>query len=143
MKYIWDGMKVNGVKVPPPHERILKIMLSPEIGNIDKCTVLFSIINPGNGTGSHTHSSDEIMYVASGRGNGKVGNETMELREDIVVFAPKDVDHYIQNTGTETLKLICFYVPPLKPAGYFEKAISKAKKYFKNIVSTFQYQKSS
>lgn len=133
MKYIWDGIKVNGVKVPSPHERVLKIMLSPEIGNTDKCTVLFSIINPENGTGSHTHSSDEIMYVASGRGTAKVGNETTELREDIVIFAPKNVEHYVQNTGNETLKLICFYVPPLKPAGYFEEAISKAKEYFKNL----------
>jgi len=133
VKYIWDGIKVNGVKVPSPHERVLKIMLSPEIGNTDKCTVLFSIINPENGTGSHTHSSDEIMYVASGRGTAKVGNETTELREDIVIFAPKNVEHYVQNTGNETLKLICFYVPPLKPAGYFEEAISKAKEYFKNL----------
>jgi mannose-6-phosphate isomerase-like protein (cupin superfamily) len=126
-------MKVDGVKVPPPNERILKVVLSPEIGNITECTVLLSLISPRNSTGTHTHVSDEIMYVASGRGVGRVADEKMELREDMVVFAPKGVEHGIENTGDETLKLICFYTPPLKPAGYFETAIAKAKEYFMKL----------
>jgi len=126
-------MKVDGAKVPPPNERILKVVLSPEISNISECTVLFSIISPGSGTGFHTHGSNEIMYVASGRGMGRVADEKMELREDIVIFAPKGIEHSVENTGDETLKLICFYIPSLKPAGYFEAAISKAKEHFKKL----------
>jgi len=133
LKYIIEGMKVTGVKVPPPHERVLKILLSPELGDTDKFTVLFSIISPGNATGLHTHESDEVMYVAAGRGEGMVGEEKAELKEDTVIFAPKLVKHEVANAGEETLKLICFYIPPLKPAGYFEEAIKEAKDYFRSL----------
>jgi mannose-6-phosphate isomerase-like protein (cupin superfamily) len=133
LNYIIEGMKVTGIKVPSPHERLLKILLSPELGNTDEFTVLFSIISPGNFTGLHTHNSDEVMYVATGRGEGVVGEEKAELKEDTVIFAPKLVKHDVTNTGEENLKLICFYIPPLKPAGYFEEATSKAKEYFKSL----------
>lgn len=131
MKYVLDGMNVPGVKVPTPNERILKVLLSPELGNTDKLTLLFSIISPGNTTGLHTHEVDEIMYVAVGRGECIVGEEKSEIKEDIVLYAPRLVKHEVKNTGDETLKLVCFYAPPMKPAGYFAEAINKAKEYFK------------
>lgn len=133
MKYVFDGMEVPGAKVPAPNERVLKVLLSPEIGNTEKLTLLFSIISPGKTTGLHTHDVDEIMYVATGRGECIVGEEKGKLREDTVLFAPKLVKHEVKNTVDETLKLICFYVPPMKPTGYFAEAISIAKEYFKHF----------
>jgi mannose-6-phosphate isomerase-like protein (cupin superfamily) len=133
MKYIFDSMEVPGAKVPAPNERVLKVLLSPELGSTDKFTLLFSIISPGNTTGLHTHDVDEIMYVVTGRGECIVGEEKGELKEDTVLFAPKLVKHEVKNVGDETLKLVCFYVPPMKPAGYFAEATNKAKEYFKGL----------
>jgi len=133
MKYVINGMKVPGSKVPPPHERVLKVILSPEIGNVDNLTFLFSLISPGNSTGLHTHESDEVMYVAKGKGISIVGNEEEEIEEDSVIFAPKLIKHEVKNTGDGILKLICFYNPPLKPSGYFEEAINKAKEYLESL----------
>lgn len=133
MSYIFDGMEIPGAKVPTPHERLLKILMSPELGNSDKITLLFSIISPWNSTGPHTHSSDEIMYVASGRGEARVRDEKKELCKDFIIFAPRLVEHELKNTGDETLKLICIYVPPLKPTGYFEEAIKKAKEHLQSL----------
>ncbi|NIM45091.1 MAG: cupin domain-containing protein [Nitrososphaeria archaeon] len=121
---------IPGAKVPEPNERVLKVVMSPEIGNYEKLTVLVSIISPGNSTGYHTHGSDEIMYVATGRGEGVVDGETKKIRVDSLIYAAKGVKHEVKNAGDETLKLICFYSPPIKPAGYFEEAINKAKEYF-------------
>jgi mannose-6-phosphate isomerase-like protein (cupin superfamily) len=133
MKHVFDGMKVLGVKVPAPNERILKVLLSPELGSTDKFTLLLSIISPGNTTGLHTHDVDEIMYVATGRGECIVGEEKGEFKEDTVLFAPKLVKHEVKNVGDETLKLVCFYIPPVKPTGYFAEATNKAKEYFKGL----------
>ena len=133
MKYLIEGMKVAGFEVPPPNKRVLKILLSPDLENTDKFTLLYSIVSPGNSTGSHTHDSDEVMYIASGRGEAVFGEEKGEIEADTVIFAPKHVEHDVRNTGEETLKLICFFIPPLKPAGYFEKAINEAKEYFKSF----------
>lgn len=133
MDYIIEGMKVTGAKVPSPHERVLKVLLSPELGNTDKFTLLFSIISPGNATGLHTHNSDEVMYIASGRGIGVVGEEKAEFKEDTVLYAPKLIKHEVINTEAETLKIICFFIPPLKSAGSYEETINKAKEYFTNL----------
>lgn len=124
---------IPGVKVPKPNERVLKVVMSPEIGNYDRLTVLISIISPENTTGCHTHGSDEIMYVATGRGEGIVADETKKIGMSSMIYAAAGVKHEVKNTGEETLKLICFYAPPLKPAGYFQEATNKARKYFKNI----------
>jgi mannose-6-phosphate isomerase-like protein (cupin superfamily) len=129
--YIIEGMKVTGIRVPSPHDRVLKVLLSPELGNTDNFTMLFSILSPGNSTGLHKHESDEIMYIASGRGVGVVGGEKAEIKEDTVLYAPKLVEHETINTGEETLKIICFFIPPLKPAGHYEEGVNKAKEYLR------------
>lgn len=135
MRYIIEGMKVTGIKVPPPNERVLKIILSPELENSDKFTLLFSIKSPGNATGIHygKHESDEVMYVATGRGKAMVGEEKKEIKEDTVIFAPKLVKHDLMNTGDGILKLICFYIPHLRPGGYFKEALDAAARYFKSL----------
>ncbi len=134
-KHIIKGMEVAGVQVPPPNERNLKVLFAPELGNTDKFTMLFSILNPEGTTGAHTHDSDEVMYVAASRGEGKVGGERSELSRDTVIFAPKLVEHSITNLEEEPLKLICFYVPPLKPTGYFEEAIKISRQHFSSLQS--------
>lgn len=134
MNYIFEGMEVTGAKVPAPLERVLKVLISPELGNTNKFTLLFSIISPGNATGFHTHArADEVMYVAAGQGEAIVGDEKREIRKDAIIFAPKLVEHSVKNTRDETLKLVCFYVPPLKPSGYYEQAINKANEYFRSL----------
>lgn len=133
MVYVVDSMAVPGFKVPSPHERVLKVIISPELGSTENVTLLLSIIRPDNATGMHTHDSTEIMYVASGRGLAIIGDEKQEISVDSVLIAPKEVPHEVKNTGDETLKLVCFYVPALKPSGSYREAIDKAKHYFESL----------
>lgn len=121
---------VPGFKVPSPNERVLKVVSSPELGSAEDMTLLLSIISPGNTTGIHSHASTETMYVVSGRGVGTVSGKTGEIKVDTVFVAPKGTFHEVKNTGDETLKLVCVYVPALKPSGNYQKAIDIAKQYF-------------
>lgn len=118
---------VPGIKVPPPNERTLKILMSPELGNTDKLTVLASIIPAGGTTGLHTHDVDEFMYVVSGRGVHVYESKEFPVEVDMLIHAPAGIRHEVKNTGDETIKLVCFFVPPLKPTGYLEKAVEAAK----------------
>jgi mannose-6-phosphate isomerase-like protein (cupin superfamily) len=133
-KFVIDSMLIPGFKVAAPNERILKVVLSPDIGFPEDMTLLLSIISPGNSTGKHTHDSTEIMYVASGRGLSIIGNKEQEIRVDNILVAPKGILHEVRNTGDETLKLVCFYVPALKPSGSYKEAIEKAKQYYESLV---------
>ena len=47
--------------------------------------------------------------VLSGQARGRVGDETGEVSEGMVVHAPAEVVHDFENTGTEILKLIGFF----------------------------------
>jgi len=130
-KFVYDGWKFPSAKADPPNTRFLKIIMSPEVSGYNEATILFSHIPPGSGTGVHTHTSDEIMYVI-GRGESRVGDEVTKLETDSVIFAPKGVAHECRNTSeTETLKLFCVYIPPLKPSPLLEKLIDETKGYLK------------
>ena len=128
-KFVYSGWDYPSVKADPPSERFLKIIISPEVDTYNEATVLFSHIPPGSTTGKHTHSSDEIMYVI-GRGVCKVGEEESGLETDSVIFAPKGIEHECRNASdTETLKLFCVYIPPIKPSPLLENLINKTKQY--------------
>lgn len=126
--FVVDSMSVPGAKVPVPNERVLKIIMSPELGNHKEITLLLSMISPHSKTGLHIHDSDEIMYVATGEGEATMDGRTEKIRSNSVIFAPKSVQHEIRSISDESLKLVCVYVPPLKPSGYFLEAISAAKR---------------
>ncbi|MBS7609184.1 cupin domain-containing protein [Candidatus Bathyarchaeota archaeon] len=120
------GWEVQGVKVPMPFERVLKILVSPEVGNSEHTTILFSIISPGSTTGLHRHEeSEECMYVVSGRGCYKVAGKEISFEPDSILIAKKGEEHEIRNLSDETMKLVAIFAPPLKPSGYIEEALRK------------------
>lgn len=128
-RFIYDGWEYPSIRADAPNDRFLKIILSPEIGGYKEATVLFSHIPPGSTTGRHTHTSDEIMYV-TGRGASIVGSQEYHLETDSVIFAPRGIEHECLNTSeTETLKLFCVYIPPLKVSPLLEQLIEKTKRY--------------
>ena len=112
-KFVYDGWKYPSVQVGPPNTRFLKIIMSPEVNGYKEATILFSHIPPGSGTGKHTHTSDEIMYVI-GRGESLVGEEVTKLETDSVIFAPKGIEHKHCSYATRDLlihPLECCIVP--------------------------------
>ena len=118
---------VPGVKAPQPNERILKVLMSPELGNAKDLTILVSIIPSGSTTGLHTHEGDEYMYVASGRGESIEKGQVSSIEPDSLIFASGGEEHGIRNTGVESIKLFCIFCPALKPAGCFLEAIEAAR----------------
>ena len=76
-------------------------------------------IEPGAIRELHWHpNADEWQYVMSGRGNlsifGSHGRvKTMPYSKGMVAFIKQGYGHYIENTGTETLKLIVLFNSPV------------------------------
>ena len=132
-KWVYNGWELPSVKAEPPRERYLKLIACPETTGYDKATVLFSHIPPGSTTGMHTHpDSDEIIYCI-GRGECTIDGEKIEkvkIETDSVIVAPKGVEHECRNTSeTETLKLFCVYLPPLKLSELLLGLAKKTKEY--------------
>ncbi len=132
-EWISKGWEMPSVKAEPPAERFLKVIFSPDVNGYEKATVLFSHIPPGSTSGMHAHPDcDEIMYFL-GRGEATLGDETVKIENDLVILAPKGVAHEARNTSdTETLKIFCVFIPPLKPTELLVKAAKMSKEHLQS-----------
>ncbi|MFW6176496.1 MAG: cupin domain-containing protein [Thermoplasmatota archaeon] len=125
--------EVLGAEVEGEHNRLLKVFLSPEVGNYEDATVLISDIQPGKSTGMHTHESNEIMFVAEGQGYKVCGGKKHFINKGSIMLAPKNVDHNIVNEGNDIMRLFCVYIPPIDTSGKFEEATKNMKEKFERM----------
>lgn len=59
---------------------------------------------------SHPHS-EEVIYIMSGSGRVLVDGEVAEVRMGSTVLFPQGAVHMLHNTGTEEMKVVCFFAP--------------------------------
>jgi len=105
--------QVAGWVNPPPHERTLKVLLSPSFQPITQGLGMGMVtLPPGRTSSTHSHETEqEVWYVISGRGRVRVGDEEAEIRPDTVVVAPPEVEHQLINDGEEDLRAIWIFTP--------------------------------
>jgi len=112
--------QVAGWVNPPPHERTLKVLLSPDRQPITQGLGMgMVILPPGRTSSSHSHDAEqEVWYVVSGRGRVRIGDEEAEIRPDTVVVAPAGIPHQLISEGDEDLKAIWMFAPAGPEAKY-------------------------
>ncbi len=70
------------------------------------------VIDPQSKIPFHTHENEEeAMYVLSGEGIFKVGDQEKRIREGSILFCPPKAGHQIINTGNSELRFIFVYSP--------------------------------
>ena len=88
--------------------------------------VVYFELEPGEHTGMHTDSAEEIVLVLSGRAEAVVGDERGELSAGGMGLVPALVPHDVRNIGDETVRVVGFFSSgivvsvfddPLMPAG--------------------------
>lgn len=77
-------------------------------------------LEPGQEQKVHAHKEeDKLYYVLSGNGTFIVDDESQELGEQQIVFAPAGSNHGVKNTSNAQLTLLVFMTPnpnrPTKP----------------------------
>jgi len=121
---------IEGGMVPPPFERELKIVMSPDMHpSIGGCTFILSTLAPRGGcTDYHAHeSSGELMIFLSGTGRARLGDDEREIGPGTAMYAPPGVRHKTENTGDEPLQIACVFVPAISTA-YIRENIEAARK---------------
>jgi mannose-6-phosphate isomerase-like protein (cupin superfamily) len=108
---------------PPPHQRELKILLSPALQAVSKgLSMGLVVLPPGESGDPHVHDdSQEAWYVISGKGKLRVGSEVAQLAPDMVVVAPAKLEHQIINDGNEPLKALFLFSPAGPEENYFPR----------------------
>jgi mannose-6-phosphate isomerase-like protein (cupin superfamily) len=112
--------QVAGWVNPPPHERTLKVLLSPDSHPVTRGLGMgMVILPPGQTSSAHSHQAEqEVWYVISGKGSVRIGADQATVRPDTVVVAPPGVSHQLVNDGDEDLKAIWMFTPAGPEADY-------------------------
>ncbi len=68
---------------------------------------------------AHSHpNGEELIYIIRGTGRVLVNGEVDPVREGTAVLFPQGAPHMLQNTGTEEMKVICFFAPAADLSSY-------------------------
>ena len=61
---------------------------------------------------AHSHPlGEEVIYIMSGSGRVLVSGEVASVRAGSTVLFPQGAVHMLQNTGSEEMKVVCFFAP--------------------------------
>jgi mannose-6-phosphate isomerase-like protein (cupin superfamily) len=92
----------------------LREMLHRDRDDVDEpYSFAWATIEPGQGTLPHRlRNQTEFYWVVSGSGRMHVGEETEIVNPGDAVLVPKNELQWIENTGTDPLRIILVVSPP-------------------------------
>ena len=81
--------------------------------NAARCSACVIRVAPGEKVRpAHSHpQGEEVIYIIRGSGRVLVAGEVAPVREGSTVLFPQGAVHMLQNTGSEEMKVICFFAP--------------------------------
>jgi quercetin dioxygenase-like cupin family protein len=82
-----------------------QVLIGPEQG--PNFALRKFIMEPGGGMPLHTNTVEHEQYVLRGRARVVIGEETLEIQKDDVVFIPGGVPHSYQTLGEEPFEFLC------------------------------------
>ena len=102
---------VEGVDLPG---RYLRWVVSPDTLKARHCSACLITVAPGERVRpAHSHpNGEEVIYIVRGSGRVLVGTDVTAVREGTTVLFPQGVVHMLHNTGSEEMKVVCFFAPP-------------------------------
>jgi len=118
----------QGVDIPDPYRRHLKIVLAPDKRNVSELSVSFVYLHEHSKTDCHKHDRPELIVVVGGRGKSICNGSETELEPDMALWVQKGEFHQIINTGDEMMRLVTVFVPAYKAKDLLEGIIASAER---------------
>ena len=93
--------------------RHLRWLVTPELLDSKHLSVCVIRVAAGEKVRpAHSHpNGEEVIYIIKGSGRVLVNGEVSPVREGSAVLFPQGQVHMLHNTGTEEMKVICFFAP--------------------------------
>jgi quercetin dioxygenase-like cupin family protein len=94
--------------------RELRWLVAPAALQAAHCSACVIRVAPGDKVWpAHSHpNGEEVIYIITGAGRVLVGDDVRPVRAGTTVLFPQGVVHMLHNTGTEEMKVVCFFAPP-------------------------------
>ena len=102
--------------VPPldlPGRRLSWLVTGESVG-AEHCSMCMIRVAPGQTVRpAHSHpNGEEAIYIISGSGRVMIDGAVHAVRAGSAVLFPQGQVHMLQNSGTEDMKVVCFFAPP-------------------------------
>ncbi len=68
-------------------------------------------VEPGGEFSNHTDPYHHVFYYINGQGIGWIGDQTYEIKPDLIVEVPSGMVHGYKNNGAEDLILLTMNIP--------------------------------
>lgn len=78
-------------------------------------------VEPGSRQQPHHHEPEQAYLVISGQGRITVGPEKTEARAGDLLYIPPNVEHAVENEGTERLVYVSVTVPAVDIEALYDK----------------------
>jgi len=125
MYYKYD--KKNSIAVPEPFKRYMTPMFMGDDPVITESnfSVHMTEWEPGCRIDLHSHpDAMEAMMCIAGKGRCSINGEEHEFVPGTLIVAPPTVEHDIENTGDEMLRVVCVFSPPATGKGLRDRALA-------------------
>ena len=84
----------------------IRVLVSDEDGAPNFILRRFEI-EPNGKIGLHHHIQEHEIYILSGKGEAFNDDETIEIKENDVLYVPPNEPHGYRNTGNKNLTFLC------------------------------------
>ncbi|MBT3296223.1 MAG: cupin domain-containing protein [Verrucomicrobia bacterium] len=110
MSYVINENDVEAKDLPG---RSLKWLVTPDMKQAEGLTFNVVIIEPGNTVKpAHSHKNhEELIYIVSGAGEAYIDGDVYDVSAGSAVLFSKGSVHMVRNSGSEAMKVACFFTP--------------------------------
>jgi quercetin dioxygenase-like cupin family protein len=100
--------------------RELSWLVAPGALAAANCSACVIRVAPGDKVRpAHAHpNGEEVIYIITGTGRVLVAGEVSPVRAGSVVLFPRGAVHMLHNTGTDEMKVVCFFAPATNLENY-------------------------
>jgi len=100
--------------------RRLRWLVAEDRLKASHCSACVIRIAPGDRVRpAHSHpEGEEVIYILTGSGRVLVDGEVSPVRAGSAVLFPQGKPHMLDNTGSDEMKVVCFFAPATSLANY-------------------------
>ena len=118
----------EGVTIPAPYHRTIKVFFAPDKEGVKEITYSHALIHAHSQTDRHAHDRPELIMIVSGRGKCVTKEGETPVEADTAIWVEAGEEHQMVNTGYETLKLATVFVPAYTAEENYARCLEAAKK---------------
>jgi len=127
---LYDTMRFPCEEFGEGIARQIRLIVSPQTTGEERASIVYAIVPPGGISEGHVHLDfDEYIFFES-EGRAILDDSVFDVPAKAVLHAKAGAKHECINTNKgEDLRLLCVFIPSLKPYGKYDTLIQKTNAY--------------